>query len=173
MRITLERASEFLHLVALLCAMLCAVAVALAARSFAQKRTDECAMYRVLGQSQRSIEMGFLFEFLCVGLMASGLGGLLGYEIHLALFHLLSGLLNTDLPEPSMKPLVEGVGLGATLLLAFGWPPDHAIGQSPRTSRDQKRFGATKEKLFGGVIRRLVGLFCSTASLTARTSNWD
>ena len=131
MRVTLERASEFLHLVALLCALLCAVAVGLAARGFAQKRTDECAMYRVLGQSQRSIELGFLFEFFTVGLSASLLGGALGYSIHLGFVHLLAGLLNTDLPTPSWRPMLQGMGIGATLLLAFGWPPIMQLAKVP------------------------------------------
>jgi putative ABC transport system permease protein len=39
------------------------VAVALAARGFAANHLDDCAMLRVLGQSQRTIAMGYAFEF--------------------------------------------------------------------------------------------------------------
>ena len=157
MRITLERASEFLHLVALLCAMLCAVAVALAARSFAQKRTDECAMYRVLGQSQKSIEIGFLFEFLCVGLLASGLGALLGYGIHLGLIQLLSGLLNSDLPAPTLRPVFEGIGLGATLLLAFGWPPIMQLAKVPALRVIRRDLGPQNKSALGVLAAGLLG----------------
>jgi len=55
MRQTLDRAGKFLNLVALLAALLSAVAVALAARSFASKQLEDCAMLRVLGLSQRQI----------------------------------------------------------------------------------------------------------------------
>jgi putative ABC transport system permease protein len=55
MRQTLDRAEKFLNLVALLAALLSAVAVALAARGFAGRHLDDCAMLRVLGQSQRTI----------------------------------------------------------------------------------------------------------------------
>jgi putative ABC transport system permease protein len=56
MRQTLDRAEKFLNLVALLAALLSAVAVALAARGFAANgHLDDCAMLRVLGQSQRTI----------------------------------------------------------------------------------------------------------------------
>ena len=48
---TLGRAEKFLNLVALLAALLCAVAVAIAARGFAQRHLDDCAMLRVLGLS--------------------------------------------------------------------------------------------------------------------------
>ena len=157
MRVTLERASEFLHLVALLCALLCAVAVALAARGFAQKRTDECAMYRVLGQSQRSIELGFLFEFFTVGLSASLLGAALGYSIHLGFVHLLSGLLNTDLPTPSWRPMLQGMGIGATLLLAFGWPPIMQLAKVPALRVIRRDLGAQKGNAMGVFGAGLLG----------------
>ena len=79
MRQTLDRAGKFLNLVALLAALLSAVAVALAARSFASKHLDDCAMLRVLGLSQRQIAMSYCGEFVCVGLFASAIGLLLGY----------------------------------------------------------------------------------------------
>ena len=47
---TLDRAGKFLNLVAMLSALLAAVAVALAARDFAARHLDDCAMLRVLGQ---------------------------------------------------------------------------------------------------------------------------
>nr|MCU0927217.1 ABC transporter permease [Hydrogenophaga sp.] len=48
MQQTLARAEKFLNLVALLAALLSAVAVAIAARGFAQRHLDDCAMLRVL-----------------------------------------------------------------------------------------------------------------------------
>ncbi|MDH4134879.1 MAG: ABC transporter permease, partial [Gammaproteobacteria bacterium] len=65
---TLERAEKFLNLVALLAALLSAVAVALAARTFANARLDDCAMLRVLGLSQATIARSHALEFLLVGL---------------------------------------------------------------------------------------------------------
>ena len=54
MRQTLDRAEKFLNLVALLAALLAAVAVGIAARDFASRHLDDCAMLRVLGQPQRT-----------------------------------------------------------------------------------------------------------------------
>ena len=51
MRQTLDRAAQFLNLVALLAALLCAVAVALAARSFAERQLDACALLREIGRA--------------------------------------------------------------------------------------------------------------------------
>ena len=160
MRVTLERASEFLHLIALLCALLCAVAVALAARGFAQKRTDDCAMYRVLGQSQRSIELGFLFEFFTVGLAASLLGSALGYGVHAGFIRLLSGLLGTDLPAPSWRPMLQGLGMGATLLLAFGWPPIRQLAKVPALRVIRRDLGEIKGSSLSVLVLGLLG-FCA------------
>ena len=78
MRQTLDRAEKFLNLVALLAALLSAVAVALAARGFAAAHLDDCAMLRVLGQSQRTIAWSYSFEFAMIGICASALGVAIG-----------------------------------------------------------------------------------------------
>eukprot|EP01041_Mallomonas_annulata_P020147 gene20147-39782_t len=67
MQQTLERAEKFLNLVALLAALLCAVAVAIAARGFAQRHLDDCAMLRVLGLSQGTMARAYTLEFALVG----------------------------------------------------------------------------------------------------------
>lgn len=128
---TLEPAEKFLSLVALLAALLSAVAVALAARAFAAKHLDDCAMLRVLGLSQRAIASSYSFEFALVGLFASGLGVLLGFAIHYGFVALMAGLLETSLPTASLWPVALGMGMGLTLLLAFGLPPVLQLAQVP------------------------------------------
>lgn len=128
---TLERAGKFLNLVALLAALLSAVAVALSARSFAAAHLDDCAMLRVLGQSQRSIAASYTVEFALVGLFASGLGVLLGYGVHYVFVALLGELVQVTLPGASLWPVLLGVGVGMTLLLAFGLPPVLQLSQVP------------------------------------------
>src|SRR5207244_10188743 len=98
MRQTLDRAEKFLSLVALLAALLSAVAVALAARGFASKHLDDCAMLRVLGQSQRTIAWAYTIEFGLVGLAASLLGVALGFAFHFVFVALLAGLVEGSLP---------------------------------------------------------------------------
>jgi putative ABC transport system permease protein len=131
MRQTLDRAAKFLNLVALLAALLSAVAVALAARAFAARHLDDCAMLRVLGLSQRHIALSYTAEFVWVGSFASVLGLALGYAVHLLFVHLLTGLVDTALPAPSMWPVVYGLGTGLTLLLAFGLPPVLQLASVP------------------------------------------
>src|SRR6478752_7087773 len=123
MKQTLDRAEKFLNLVALLAALLSAVAVALAARGFASRHLDDCAMLRVLGQSQRTIAWSYTFEFAMVGLAASSLGVAIGYGVHFVFLLLLSGLVGTALPAASLWPVAFGIGMGLTLMFAFGLPP--------------------------------------------------
>jgi putative ABC transport system permease protein len=131
MRQTLDRAEKFLNLVALLAALLSAVAVALAARGFAGRHLDDCAMLRVLGQSQRTIAWSYTIEFAAVGLVASLLGLALGFAVHFVFIAFMSGLVQTSLPPPGPWPVVFGLGMGLTLLFAFGLPPVLQLAQVP------------------------------------------
>ena len=131
MRQTLDRAEKFLNLVALLAALLSAVAVAIVARSFATKHLDDCAMLRVLGQPQKTIALAYTFEFVIAGLLASALGVMLGFAIHYGFVLLLAGLVSSTLPAPGLWPVAFGIGMGLTLLLAFGLPPVLQLAQVP------------------------------------------
>ena len=131
MRQTLERAEKLLSLVALLAALLSAVAVALAARGFAASHLDDCAMLRVLGLSQRTIAWSYALEFVLIGLFASALGVLIGFSVHYVFVALLAGLVETSLPAAGLQPVAFGLGMGLTLLLAFGLPPVLQLAQVP------------------------------------------
>jgi putative ABC transport system permease protein len=131
MRQTLDRAEKFLNLVSLLAALLSAVAVAIVSRGFAAKHLDDCAMLRVLGQSQRTIALAYSFEFVLVGLFASALGVALGFAVHNVFVLLLAGLVEAALPAATLWPVAFGMGMGLTLLLAFGLPPVLQLAQVP------------------------------------------
>jgi putative ABC transport system permease protein len=131
MRQTLDRAEKFLNLVALLAALLAAVAVAIAARDFAQRHLDDCAMLRVLGLSQRRIAGAFALEFIGLGLLASGVGVLAGLAMHMLFVALLGALVPAGLPAPGIWPALLGLGVGLTLLLGFGLPPVLQLAKVP------------------------------------------
>lgn len=131
MRQTLDRAEKFLNLVALLAALLSAVAVAIAARGFAARHLDDCAMLRVLGTSQRTIALAYTFEFAVVGLAASAIGLAIGFAVHYGFVALLAGLVDAALPAASLWPVAFGLGMGLTLLFAFGLSPVLQLAQVP------------------------------------------
>ncbi len=157
MRQTLDRAEKFLNLVALLAALLCAVAVALAARTFAAKHLDACALLRVLGQSQKTLSIAYAFEFITAGWVASLLGVMVGYGIHHAFVFLLAGLVDAQLPPASGAPALLGMGMGLTLLLAFGLPPVLQLAQVPALRVIRRDMGGLQPASVGVLLAGLLG----------------
>ena len=165
---TLERAEKFLNLIALLAALLSAVAVALSARGFAANHLDDCARLRVLGLSQRTIASAYAFEFAAVGLMASALGVLCGYAVHHVFVLLLAGLVDAALPAPGIWPVLFGMGMGLTLLLAFGLPPVLQLAQVPPLRVIRRDVGRLKPASLGVLA---VGVAGFAALLLAASSD--
>lgn len=157
MQQTLERAQKFLNLVALLAALLSAVAVALAARGFAASHLDASALLRVLGQSQRTIAWSYTIEFALVGCCASLLGVLLGWAGHYGFVWLLAGLVETSLPAPSLWPAAIGLGVGSTLLLAFGLPPVLQLAQVPALRVIRRDIGGLRPSSLGVMALGVAG----------------
>jgi putative ABC transport system permease protein len=144
MRQTLDRAEKFLNLVALLSALLAAVAVGIAARDFAQRHLNDCAMQRVLGLSQARIAGAYSLEFAAVGALASAVGVLLGFVVHHVFVWLLAGLVNASLPQAGAWPALFGMGVGMTLLLGFGLPPVLQLARVPPLRVMRRDVGALK-----------------------------
>ena len=165
---TLARAEKFLNLVALLAALLSAVAVALAARSFAANHLDDCAMLRVLGLPQRTIAAAYAFEFTLIGLLASAAGVLLGYLVHYGFVWLLAGLVDAALPPPGLWPVLLGLGMGLTLLLAFGLPPVLQLARVPPLRVIRRDVGQLKPASLGVLA---VGVAGFAALLLAASSD--
>ena len=150
MRQTLDRAEKFLNLVALLAALLSAVAVALAARGFATSHLDDCAMLRVLGESQRTIALSYALEFALIGLFASSLGVAIGYGVHHVFVVLLAGLVDSALPPASLWPVAFGLGMGAHTAGRL-WPAaGAATGAGAAAARDPARRGQPETGVTGG-----------------------
>ncbi|MDB5883153.1 MAG: putative type transport system involved in lysophospholipase biosynthesis [Ramlibacter sp.] len=168
MRQALDRAEKFLNLVALLSALLSAVAVSLAARGFAASHLDDCAMLRVLGQSQRTIAWSYAVEFALVGLAASVAGVLIGFGVHFAFVLLLSGLVGSSLPAAGPWPAFFGVGMGLTLLFAFGLPPVLQLAQVPPLRVIRRDVGGLKP---ASAVVLAVGIAGFAALLLAASSD--
>jgi putative ABC transport system permease protein len=168
MRQTLDRAEKFLNLVALLAALLSAVAVALAARGFAASHLDDCAMLRVLGQSQRTIAGAYAFEFAVIGLVASALGVAVGFGVHYAFVLLLAGLVDSALPAPTWWPVAFGLGMGLTLLFSFGLPPVLQLAKVPPLRVIRRDVGGLKP---ASIAVLSVGMLGFAALLIAASSD--
>lgn len=157
MQQTLDRAEKFLNLVALLSALLSAVAVAIAARDFAARHLDDCAMLRVLGLSQGRIAGAYALEFAFVGVAASGLGVAVGWSMHHVFVWLLSGLVGAELPAATFFPALFGLGVGLTLLLAFGLPPVLQLARVPPLRVIRRDVGGIKGASVGALAAGTAG----------------
>ena len=155
MRQTLDRAEKFLNLVALLAALLSAVAVALAARGFAASHLDDCAMLRVLGQSQRTIAGPTPSSSPLIGLVASALGVAIGFARALRLRAAAGGPgRNRAARRRRFWPVAFGLGMGLTLLFAFGLPPVLQLAQVPPLRVIRRDVGNLKPASLAVLARR-------------------
>jgi len=164
---TVDRAQQFLSLVALLTALLSAVAVAVAARDFAQRHLDDCAMLRVLGQTQGRIAAVHAIEFCGLGLFASLLGLALGFLLHLGFVALLTSWLPNGLPWPGPLPALLGVGVGLILLLGFGLPPVLQLARVPPLRVLRRDVGTPKAASVGVLAGAFLG-FAALMVIAAR-----
>ena len=132
LRVTLDRAEQFLSLVALLSALIAAVAIGLAARRFAERHLDGCAVMRAIGIRQRSLLLVLGLELLWVGLIGGLAGVALGALVHFGLVQMIAPLIQLPLPPPSIWPVLQSVAAGLVLLLGFGaWPFLRLAGVPP------------------------------------------
>ena len=126
-RRSLDRAQQFLSLVAMLAVLIAAVAVALAARRFGQRHRGSVAVMRCLGATQDTVTGILMVEFLLVGLVASLAGTVLGWGAHAAMVRVLGAFLGSDLPPAGVMPALQGLFAGLWVLVAFALPPLQAL----------------------------------------------
>lgn len=127
----LGRAERYLNLSSLAAVLLAGVAVALCAARFAAKRFDASALLRCLGLSRREALTVFTLQLAMLGLLASGIGALLGWLGQVGLFHLLGGLLPATVPSGGVMPALAGMATGLVALAGFALPPLAALGRVP------------------------------------------
>lgn len=127
----LERARQFLGLAALISVLLAGVAVATVAYRFASRHLDTSAMLRCLGASQHTVIRLFSLEVLWLALLASTLGCALGLMTQYVISELLDQLILTQLPQPSLTPLLLGYATGIVMLTGFALPPLMSLGRVP------------------------------------------
>ncbi|MEK9720310.1 MAG: FtsX-like permease family protein [Quisquiliibacterium sp.] len=173
LRNTLDRAEQFLSLVAMLSALIAAVAIGLAARRFAERHLDGCAVMRAIGIGQRQLISVLGLELFWVALFAGALGVSLGWFVHLALEQVLAPLIGLPLPPPGIAPVLQGLATGLVLLLGFGAWPFLRLAGVPAMRVLRRELGAAQASpwlAFALALGSFVGLlvwFCSDLRLAA------
>ena len=141
-RVALDRAGRFLSIAALSSVILAGVAVALAARRFARRHLDACAVMRCLGATQQTIARVYAYQMLTLGTVGSLLGCLLGFIAHLALVAVLGSLVGVDLPAPSWAPAGVAFVTGIATLAGFALPPLFQLKNVPALRVLRRELGA-------------------------------
>ncbi len=131
LRAALEHADRFLGLAALSSVLLAGVAIATAAGRFAARHLDHCAILRCLGATQGFIVRVYALSLLWLGLLTSLLGCLIGLLAQGVLTRVLTGLIASALPPPSLLPLATGTLTGVIALLGFALPPLIQLKNAP------------------------------------------
>ncbi len=151
-RSALDRAQRFLGFAALLTVVLSAVAVALAARRYLQRHLDACAVMRCLGATQGLLVRLHVALFVWLALIAASLGCLFGYLTHFILHLWLAELLSTNLPQPSLLPLGQGLLTAAVLLFGFALPPILRLAKVPTLRVLRRELGVPGAAFIGGYV---------------------
>ncbi len=119
----LERARQFLGLAALVAVLLGGSAIALAARQYAARQLDACAIMRCLGASAGLLLRMTLLRLGWLALLAGAVGCALGYLAQQVLSRMLAQWFVSALPVPSLLPVITGLVTGLVILLGFALPP--------------------------------------------------
>lgn len=130
-RSALDRAGRFLGLAALISVVLAAVAVAMAARRHSARHLAGSAVMRCLGASQGTLVGIHVGELLLLGVIGSAIGVLLALALQSVVGGWLASALGVAIPPAGWRPVFEGLGVGLTVLLAFGIPPVLALRRVP------------------------------------------
>ena len=157
-RASIERAQRFLALTALLAAILAGVAVSLGTRRFVERHLDGCAVMRCLGATQRRLLSLYATEFLLLGLAACAAGCLIGFGAQEGLAGALAGLLQAELPAPTVLPALQGFLTGLVLLLGFALPPLVQLKNVPAVRVIRREAGAPRRATLAAYALGLAAL---------------
>ena len=132
LRATLDRAEQFLSLVALLSALIAAVAIGLASRRFAERHLDGCAVMKAMGLGQARL-LGLLgMELVWVALIGAVFGIALGWTVHFGLVAAIQPLIEVPLPRAGWLPAAQALIVAVVLVAGFGaWPFLRLAGVPP------------------------------------------
>ncbi|GMW06229.1 MAG: hypothetical protein AMXMBFR8_10260 [Nevskiales bacterium] len=118
----IDRAQRFLALASLVTVVLAAVATAMAARLYAFRHLDTVALMKSLGATQSFIERSTLAQLAAIILGTTLVGSALGFGAQAVLARLSEGVLDMELPLPTVRPAWLGALTSATVALGFALP---------------------------------------------------
>lgn len=131
MRATLDRATAFLGLAAMMAVLLAGGAIAIAVHAFSGREADVSALMRCFGARQRTVVSGLLCRLVVIGVVASVAGVALGWLAQTGLVALVGDWFDESLPAAGPGPAFAGLIAGMVTLIGFGLVPALRIRRVP------------------------------------------
>lgn len=129
---TIGRAESFLLLAGTLAVVMSGVAMALASARFVKRHLMQVAILKTLGATPKLLGRLFFLQLFTLFLIGAVIGLSVGWGMQEIIASLLSGLMSTALPEPSISRLWLGAATGLISMVAFCLPlMSHLIKISP------------------------------------------
>jgi putative ABC transport system permease protein len=122
-RASSDRAGRFLSLASLVSVLLSSVAVAMAARRYATRHLDSVALMKCMGASQVFVLRQTLVQLVCVAVIVTVLGTVVGFLAQAGLAWLLRDLIRSELPPAGPATAWLGLVTSVTILVGFALPP--------------------------------------------------
>ena len=119
----LKKAERYLGLSSIVVILISGVAIAMATRRYTERHFNSAAILRCLGYQQNAVLRLFVWQFVFIGLCASGIGCLLGWVTQELLLHTLRELLPAQIAAPGLLAVFFGLVMGITVLFGFALPP--------------------------------------------------
>ncbi|BFM48269.1 FtsX-like permease family protein [Marinomonas sp. THO17] len=119
---TIGRAESFLLLAGTLAVVMSGIAMALASSRFVKRHLMQVAILKTLGATPKFLSWAFIQQLSLLFTIGTLIGLTIGWVIQEVIASLLSGLMSTQLPEPSVTRMWLGIATGLVSMLAFCLP---------------------------------------------------
>ncbi|UTW01455.1 FtsX-like permease family protein [Marinomonas rhizomae] len=119
---TIGRAESFLLLAGTLAVVMSGVAMALASARFVKRHLMQVAILKTIGATPKLLGKLFFLQLSILFIVGAAIGLAIGWGLQEIIASLLSGLMSTTLPEPSVSRLWLGAATGLISMVVFCLP---------------------------------------------------
>ena len=102
---TLDRSNRFFSLAGLVTIIIAAIAAMISARRYAMRHIFNCSLMKIFGATQGFVLSSLIGQLVLMTLLATLLGVGVGWLIQYILVDLIKGIIDSDLPNPSLQPI--------------------------------------------------------------------
>ena len=118
----IANSTTFFNLASLFTIIISVIASMMAVRRYASRNLLHTSLMKVFGASKLFILGHQTMQLTLVAIFASSLGLIFGYGLQDLLLSTLQGIINTDLPPPSSRPVILGFITAAFVIFATASP---------------------------------------------------